>query len=324
MTTKTCPKCQTEQSSSAFSKNKSQKDGLQIWCKKCSGVYKKTEKGKEGTKESNKRYYLKGLERAKTFGKIVQTEITTTKPFIDIWLRFDEHYGYYTTDYLTLARYIAWSRQDHVYQICGGDIIENVPSIQQKANMLRTQIKTTIEQAVHLQNTLTDRTLGFLIGNHEGRSYKIDLSLIPIFKNILTEKKIPIMKENNHIYKLVVNNMIYTFVLSHGWGGSQTPDYIIKKMFYDGLIPDETDFVVVGHTHHNQPSIARDKAVIFDNSIMATKRIIGIRPGTFLYNPDYLSHGRETIKGNVVLRLSTQKWNYRIFENLTDLQENDL
>ena len=57
---------------------------------------------------------------------------------------------------------------------------------------------------------------------------------------------------------------------------------------------------------------------------MATKRMIGIRPGTFLYNPDYLNHGRETIGGNVILRLSANKWNYRLFENLRDLHENDL
>lgn len=323
MTDKTCPKCGNTLPFSSFSKNKTQNDGLQIWCKKCSGVYKKTEKGKEVTKESNKRYYLKQLETAKTFGRVVGTDITTDKPFIDIWLRFDEHYGHMETEYSLLASYVAYSQQDHVYQICGGDVIENVPATEEKAKMIRTQSINTIQQAGHLQNTLNDRTLGFIIGNHEGRSYKIDNSLLPVFETVLKNKGIPIMRENNHIYQLIVNKVIYTFVLSHGWGGSQTPDYIIKKMFYDGLIPDQTDFIVVGHTHHNQPSIARDKAVIV-NSQMATKRMIGIRPGTFLYNPDYLSHGRETISGNVILRLSTKKWNYRLFENLRDLQENDL
>ncbi|MCK5605909.1 hypothetical protein KAR91_28690, partial [Candidatus Pacearchaeota archaeon] len=274
-------------------------------------------------KESNKRYYLKGLEKAKTFGKTRKMELTTDKPFIDIWLRFDEHYGHMETDYTSLGAYVAYSQQDHVYQICGGDVIENVPATEEKVKMIRTQSINTISQAIHLRNTLNDRTLGYIIGNHEGRSYKIDPSLLPVFENIIKEKGIPLMRENNHVYQLIVNDVLYTFVLSHGWGGSQTPDYIVKKLFYDGLIPDQTDFVVVGHTHHNQPSIARDKAIIFDGQI-ATKRMIGIRPGTFLYNPDYLSHGRETISGNVILRLSTRKWNYRLFENLRDLQENDL
>lgn len=347
---KACPKCGKSLPFSSFSKNKRSKDGFQHWCKGCmlehsqtekskdqQKRYEQSEKGKErgkryrnteqGRKKVNDRhseYYYKRLERAKTFGRIITSSITTKEPFIDIWLRFDEHFGHQETDYTTLRRYVVYSQEPHVYQLCGGDIIENVPSIIEKVGMIRTQSKPLTEQLFHLKNTLNERTLGFLIGNHEGRSYKIDTSLIPAFELILKNKKVPVMKENNHVYKLIVNNVLYTFVLSHGWGGSATPEYIIKKMLYDGLIPDETDFIVVGHTHHNQPSIARDKAVIFDSDQVATKRMIGIRPGTFLYNPDYLKHGRETISGNVILRLSANKWNYRLFENLTDLQENDL
>ena len=324
MTDKLCPKCGKSLPFSSFSKNKTAKDGFQHHCKKCMAAYQKSEKGKESKKETAKRYLLKRLERAKTFGRIIIANITTKEPFIDIWLRFDEHFGHQETDYTSLRRYVVYSQEPHVYQFCGGDIIENAINTPDKQKMARTQSRTIIQQIVHLRNTINERMLGYIIGNHEGRSYKVDVSLLPAFENILREKKIPIMPENNHVYQLVVNNILYTFVLSHGWGGSQTPEFLIKKMFYDGLIPDETDFIVVGHTHHNQPSIARDKAVIFDGDQMATKRMIGIRPGSFLYNPDYLKHGRETISGNVVLRLSTQKWNYRLFENLTDLQENDL
>ena len=165
--------------------------------------------------------------------------------------------------------------------------------------------------------------IGYIMGNHEGRMYKIDESLIPKLDVLLAKYSIPIMRDNNHVVRLKINDVVYTFVLSHGWGGSATPGYLIKKMLYDGLIPDQTDFIVVGHTHHNQPSIARDKAVL-TNDGMGTKRMIGIRPGSFLYNPSYLTHGRETLSGNVILRLSTKKWNYRLYENLTDLQENDL
>jgi predicted phosphodiesterase len=296
-------------------------------CKPCynrkASDYTKTDEGKKVVQDKHKRYYTRSLETAKTFGTIQTGHIETMAPFIDIWLRFDNHYGHYQCDVMSLNSYVKYLQEnDHVFQILGGDILENVLTLPGKSSYARSQVMHPLKQINDVSTTL-DRALCYLIGNHEGRAQKIDLTLKSDLIYKLGELKVPILTENNHIYRLFVNDIEYTFLLTHGWGGSQTPEYLVKKMFYDGLVPDMVDFLVVGHTHHNQPKIVRDKAVIYDG-VMATKRIVGIRPGSFLYNPDYLRHGRETIRGNVILRLSTNKHNYRLFDNLTHLKEDDL
>jgi predicted phosphodiesterase len=319
---KTCPKCSLEQPFSSFSKNTKAKDGYQHWCKKCMKEWKDQPKVKEGIKEYEQRVYRKRLELAKTFGTPQTAHLETQEPFIDLWLRFDNHYGHMECDVFTLNKYIQWSKAPHVYQFLGGDVIENVPTTPDKIKHLLTQTIHPLKQISDLRHTL-DRALCYLIGNHEGRSGKIDLSLDSGLITMLQSKNIPVLEENNHIYTLNVNQIQYTFLLSHGWGGSQTPEYVIKKMLYDQLVPDQVDFIVVGHTHHNVPEVPRDRAIL-TNEYIATKRVIGIRPGSFLYNPSYLKYGRETISGNVILRLSTKKWNYRLFENLQALEETDL
>ena len=319
---KLCPKCNILKPSFAFSKNKSAKDGFQTWCKMCMKEQKSTPKAKEEAKRYDKIYRSKNLELAKTFGTPLTNHLGTEDPYIDIWLRFDNHYGHIECDVLGLNKYVEWAKAPNVYQILGGDIIENVPPLAGKIPHLFSQSIDPAKQLSDILPTL-NRSLCYIIGNHEGRSNRISRVLTPNLELMLTKFKIPILRQNNHVYTLFVNDIRYTFLLSHGHGGSQTQEFILKKMLRDQLVPDEIDFLVVGHTHHNTPQYPVDRAVIAEGYI-GTKRLIGIRPGSFLYNPSYLKYGRETIRGNVVLRLSAKKWNYRLFENLTDLQENEL
>ena len=280
--------------------------------------YFQSDKGKA----AKQRYDTKRLELSKTFGTPLTNHLDTKDPFIDIWLRFDNHYGHQECDVMYLNKYLEWAETPYVYQILGGDIIENVPPVASKLPHLFSQVIHPTKQINDITATL-DRALCYIIGNHEGRSNRLSQVLTPNLELLLTRKNIPILRANNHIYTLYVNDLQYTFLLSHGHGGSQTPEFILKKMLRDQLVPDAVDFLIVGHTHHNTPEYPVDRAVIGEGFI-GTKRLIGIRPGSFLYNPSYLKYGRETLSGNVILRLSTKKWNYRVFDNLTDLQENDL
>ena len=50
---KRCSKCKQSKSISEFYKSKSEKDGLQSWCKACRRDYKQTEKGKASTRRYN-------------------------------------------------------------------------------------------------------------------------------------------------------------------------------------------------------------------------------------------------------------------------------
>ena len=49
---------------------------------------------------------------------------------------------------------------------------------------------------------------------------------------------------------------------------------------------------------------------------------MGIRPGSFLTNPEYIAMGfpRPTIPGNIILRLYTKRKGFHIFNNLNELK----
>lgn len=65
---KTCTKCNEELTLDKFSKNKTNKDGLQSWCKKCISQYKIDRK--ERYREYYKNYYIKNKEYFKNYKSI--------------------------------------------------------------------------------------------------------------------------------------------------------------------------------------------------------------------------------------------------------------
>jgi hypothetical protein len=269
---------------------------------------------------------------AKTFGPVIRQTIDTEEDSIYLWLAFDIHYGNRDMEKDLFLAYLNWMYQNrNVYAVYGGDVLEMVPNTVQKHHMLGGQSISMDDQFEWLKDwlgTVQGRNLCWLMGNHEGRvtnqteEYFNQLAN-ENFDNLLATYNVPYCPDNNVNLELVVNGIKYDFILSHGHGGSRTPDYIIRKMFNDGMIPDTTDFLVVGHTHHNYKEIPKTRLIKKDQQMMI-KKWIGIRPGTFLTKAAYLRYQSEMIPGNVILQLSTRSHNYRLFDNLDDLLTNDL
>lgn len=294
------------------------KDGFYTICKEC--------KLKSVNKYEEQKRYI-----AQTFGDIVKRTINTSAASIDIELLFDTHYGYKYIDYKLLERQIKYLAKDNVYAIWGGDVIEVVPTTARKWQMLKDQIIPTDEQWEWLWGIMKsnpEKGLCFLLGNHEGRYIRNSdpmLSKMSYEYMHLNLKRygVPFRSENNCALELNLNGIQYNFVLSHGFGGARTPEYVIKRMFYDGLIPDDTNFVVIGHSHHNVPEIPRDRVIKKDDQ-MLIKRWIGIRPGSTMLKADYLKYYGDTIPGNVILQLSTKRHEYRLFNNIDYLERSVL
>jgi len=62
---KVCTKCKVEKLEIEFSKNKSRKDGHNVWCKYCYNEYNKNNKNKKCKKEYQKKYQLDNKDRLK-------------------------------------------------------------------------------------------------------------------------------------------------------------------------------------------------------------------------------------------------------------------
>ena len=53
---KTCSRCKVEKELSCFSKNRSHRDGLKLWCKDCCREYRQSKKGKEADHRASHKY----------------------------------------------------------------------------------------------------------------------------------------------------------------------------------------------------------------------------------------------------------------------------
>lgn len=85
METRTCRKCGAELPIEAFTKNKSKKDGINTWCRKCTSLYKvkyRTEHTEEIRKAKQKCYYAKKEQYQKHFKEnYLKTRWTQVNPF---------------------------------------------------------------------------------------------------------------------------------------------------------------------------------------------------------------------------------------------------
>lgn len=159
-----------------------------------------------------------------------------------------------------------------------------------------------------------------VLGNHEvGRILKrseITYYADPI-KAICDSKMIPYSISDVY-FKLHLNHLSYLFYLTHGYSGALNADYPIKKLFRYGFISDRTDFIVVGHSHHNAV-VPIDRYVTLEDEVMH-QQIIGLRPGTFLKEPNYV-RPRPQAYGNMILRLYSNNKLHQIYANLDEWRQ---
>jgi len=257
-------------------------------------------------------------------------EIQTPYNYIDIWLRFDTHFGHMETDEKFYNEYIEWLKiTPNAYDIWGGDQAELAIPTHNKYKFMISQKYNPEIQWDHLIEGLEDKPekhIAFTPGNHEiGRIFKTNPILYhrdPL-ESVCKENDIIYSRINTYI-QLKVNDVDYVFYLSHGRTGARTEDYILKELINKG-IGDQGDFVVVGHTHHVLPSREYYRNEIKESRIGGVRRltvsprtVVGIRPGSFLINPEYVAvdRPRPTPDGNVILRLYADHKDYRVFRNL--------
>jgi len=246
-------------------------------------------------------------------GKIPSRKIETDAPYIDIWLAFDVHNWSKEQLDVMYDEYCKWSTGENRYVIWGGDDSEfAVPTID-KFKYMAGQNQQPDKQWQDYETRLriyaaAGKMLIVLVGNHEvGRIINYSFAYDP-FEKLTGELGIPYSRVNTY-FNLKVNDRDYLFYLSHGRSGAQTEDYILKQHIIKG-IGNSADFIVVGHSHHN---FARSFYHNFiKDGIEYVREIVGLRPGSFLVEPEYVGMDRPRPQpdGNMILRLYANNSDY--------------
>jgi hypothetical protein len=97
----------------------------------------------------------------------------------------------------------------------------------------------------------------------------------------------------------------------------------LKELIRKG-IAQEADVVVVGHTHHNDSDEFHVNKMDYNLETgryeIYPRKIIGLRAGSFLVNPEYVGSDRPrpTPNGNRILRLYIDWKGWESYENLDE------
>jgi len=256
--------------------------------------------------------------------------IETSSDKIHIWLRADVHFGSEDHDASYHTEYLKWfnSSPDH-YDIWLGDICDFAVPTARKYKYMASQLFKSSYQWQIFERWLSENHEKHLIvlpGNHEfGRV----IHYTSLFDGDLIDntcKKYNVLYSlKNTYFKLNIKsqkngksfNTGYLFYLSHGRSSAATDDYILRQLIEKG-IADAADFVIVGHTHHNNSKTYYRNYVNHDS--IGVKKIEGIRPGSFQSEPLYISFDRPrpSPDGNGILELRTDLTDYVYYENLDD------
>ena len=269
--------------------------------------------------------------------KIIQQTIITNQKHVDIWLLFDRHFGKKECNYRLLKQYEKYFSTANNYIIIGGDMCEFAESSRNRVQYLKGQKYSDEYQWDNLEefiNSFYDKNLIYISGNHEDNRITNQPSTpYNPFKSLCDSSSIPFSSTNEYLDLRIKTEgkkmgQRYLFYLSHGMSGAQTDDYILRSLQYQGIISDRTDFIVVGHSHHNLPNRPYYRNVITSGGYglnLTTKTITGIRPGSFLTTPKYMGKGapRPVPEGNIILRLFADSKRFQSFTNLNELKLSD-
>lgn len=255
--------------------------------------------------------------------RIPQKRIKTDAVQIDIELLFDRHYGHKDTDY----EYILKSDENFItrpfYRIWGGDIGEFAIGKHEAS-----QKYTPDEQMNYISDSLQTHpqdNIIFITGNHEENrvlnKHTVLYEYDP-FAQLCRENKILYSVGNTYL-DLHVNKLHYFFYLSHGRTSARRAQYPIEALLRDGIVSPQVDFVIVGHTHHNNYAPYKRnylKHGAGSRFNVKQNKIWGIRPGSTLLNPRYIRSGfpRPEERGHVILSLGTLEKKCYLFSNLEE------
>jgi len=262
--------------------------------------------------------------------KIPKKIIKTGEPYIDIWLRFDTHVGHNEFDEEYYNEYLDWlSHASNRYDIWGGDNYELAIPNAKKYKYLSSQYMPPDVQWNDLVEELkfeNKRHIIYVLGNHElGRIISTNFFQDELGK-ICEKYRINYSRRNTYLH-LKLNKLDYIFYISHGRTTAFEPEYPIKFLLSKGIA--DADVLLVGHTHHNYASVFYRNYIEKrrDGYYLTVKKTLGIRPGSFLNNPEYAAQDRPrpVIRGNGILRLYADKRGMIYFENLDDwFMKNDV
>jgi len=253
--------------------------------------------------------------------------------YIDIWMRFDTHIGHDETDYDYYDEYVKWLQEGQFrYDLWGGDNYELAIPTYEKFRYLNSQLLPPDEQWQDLEEQLRlnkNKHIAYIVGNHEmGRIINTNHFFDPI-ERLCDELDIIYSRKNSFItirtgYQ---NTHHYHLYISHGRSSAREPNYPLKYLIRHG-IANPADVIAIGHTHHNYSEEFYQNQLMNDtdsegdsgNFYVTTKKILGLRPGSFLYNPEYMASDRPrpVIRGNRILRLYTNTYEWESYRNLDE------
>jgi len=217
-------------------------------------------------------------------------EQTFKQKRIKIYFIGDKHEGHEESDTPALLKTVKQiAKERNSYVILMGDLIEMAI----KTNMTDSQIFRTQHQLatfIHTIRPILHKVIAVIEGNHERRietiDYLNDALMLHLpnavylgYEGFLNIKQRVFHKDGCPEH---YNTLIY---LHHGTGGSQNPEYFLKKLIFQVGIGGIADVIAVAHIHqqyHNTYTLPKIEGR------QVTERIVhGIRTGAYLGNADY-------------------------------------
>ena len=233
---------------------------------------------------------------------------------VKIYYLGDNHEGHENCDYIAFAELCEKiGRERNSYVILMGDLFEMAVKTkmtrEQKINT-KHQLKQFLTRIAPIQN----KVIAVLAGNHERRIETVEYlqdALMPHLPNAVYLGyegfiNIEMSSPNSLTYPESIDTYHTLIYLHHGNGGSQNPEYFLKKLIFQIGIGGIADVIAVGHIHkqyHNTYILPH--AV---NGHVKERVVHGIRTGTFLSKADYArisAFGLSKV-GGMVMELDTR------------------
>lgn len=219
--------------------------------------------------------------------KAIDVYQSSKKPII---FAGDLHYGYKSTDRFGVRKFkelLALVKATDTKLVLMGDILENsIPSHMPHAGVMFQQSIDPYQQRIELEEILKpyrDNLVCILSGNHEKRSAR---RTAEDPTNMLCEKlDVPFVPISAYLRIFIdKGDQVYTGYLRHGRGGSQNPEYEIKKELKKRLI--DVDFVGLAHIHQLWARPYRGRRIDKNGQVQEVFRW-GFRTGGFIKDPAY-------------------------------------